>query len=360
MKNTLKITASLLFLAVLASCSKEVPTVAPNQSPIAVNVAKIDAQGSIDFVTASGKIEAEQSANISTRMMGHVLKLHVKVGQKVAKNQLLVSTNAVDLDAKKAQGNASISQAKANFSNAEKDFKRFQNLFEQKSASQKELDDMTTRYEMAKAGLEAAQEMQNEIQSQYAYANIRAPFAGVVTNTFVKEGDMANPGMPLVSVEGQDKLQVSAMVPESSIQFIQNGMQAEVTLKSIKATVKGEVIEVSRSSKNTGGQYLVKIDLQNPPATILPGMFANVSFPVADEAQSNSLTSLFIPKSALVEQGQLVGIYTLAENKALLRWLRIGKEVGDQVEVLSGLSAGENYIVSSEGRLYNGVAVTVR
>lgn len=89
-------------------------------------------------------------------------------------------------------------------------------------------------------------------------------------------------------------------------------------------------------------------------------MFANVSFPVADETQSNSLTSLFIPKSALVEQGQLVGIYTLAENKALLRWLRIGKEVGDQVEVLSGLSAGESYIVSSEGRLYNGVAVTVR
>jgi multidrug efflux pump subunit AcrA (membrane-fusion protein) len=66
-------------------------------------------------------------------------------------------------------------------------------LFAQQSASQKELDDMTSRYEMAKAALEGAKQMRNEVQAQFSYANITAPFAGVVTNTFVKEGDMANP-----------------------------------------------------------------------------------------------------------------------------------------------------------------------
>ena len=353
-----KIFIPLLALIVLASCDSKKKETIVKEPAIAVKVSGITANDNSPFVTASGKIEAENSANLSTRMMGYVTKVHVQVGQKVGAGQLLVSINNTDLQAKKAQVDASILQATAGFNNAKKDYDRFINLFKQQSASQKELDDMTARYEMAKAGLEGARQMRNEVIAQFSYSNIKAPFSGVVTNTFVKEGDMANPGMPLVSVEGASKLQVMAMVSENDITSIKKGMPVSVLVKSSNEKLSGKVSEVSISATNTGGQYLVKIDLDKTDNTVLSGMFVNVQFPVANKVTTSKSELLLVPESALVKQGQLTGIYTIGTgNVAILRWLRTGKNFGDQVEVLSGLSANEQYIVSADGKLYNGALV---
>ncbi|NNT72759.1 efflux RND transporter periplasmic adaptor subunit [Flavobacterium sp. IMCC34852] len=360
--NNKIITTLLLSPFLFLSCGKDRKEITDNAAAIPVKVSGMTAQNNGSFVTASGKIEAENSANVSTRMMGYVTKVHVKVGQKVSAGQLMVSINATDLQAKKAQVDASILQATAAFNNAKKDYERFTVLFNQQSASQKELDDMTSRYEMAKAGLDAAKQMRNEVLAQFNYSNITAPFSGEVTNTFVKEGDMANPGMPLVSIEGVSRLQVTAMVSESDIANIQNGMAVKVLVKSINKEVTGKVIEVSSSAKNTGGQYLVKVSLNQIDKAILSGMFVNVQFPVANKTQTTNTTDkVLVPESALVKQGQLTGIYTIGNgNKAILRWLRIGKTFGNQVEVLSGLSAEEQYIVSAEGKLYNGAKVSIQ
>lgn len=349
-----------LSLSLLISCGsdrKETKTLVA----IPVKVSGTVENTNSPFVTASGKIEAENSANVSTRMMGYVTKVHVKVGQKVGTGQLLVSINNSDLQAKKAQVDASILQATAGYNNAKKDYDRFVALFNQQSASQKELDDMTARFEMAKAGLEGAKQMRNEVIAQFNYANITAPFSGTVTNSFVKEGDMANPGMPLVSVEGVSKLQVTAMVSESDISNIKNGMPVNVIIKSQNKQVSGKVSEVSLSAKNTGGQYLVKVTLDKMDASILSGMFVNVQFPIEKKTTTTVKSEqVLVPETALVRQGQLTGVYTIANNTAILRWLRIGKTYGDKVEVLSGLNAEEPYIVSSEGKLFNGAKVSVQ
>ena len=126
---------------VLFSCGKEAKEVTNNEPVIKVVVNGSSANNT-EFITASGKTEAESSANLSTRMMGYVTKVHVKTGQKVAAGQLLVSINSSDLQAKKAQVEASILQATAGYNNAKKDYDRFVNLFAQQSASQKELDDI--------------------------------------------------------------------------------------------------------------------------------------------------------------------------------------------------------------------------
>jgi hypothetical protein len=172
---------------------------------------------------------------------------------------------------------------------------------------------------------------------------------------------MANPGMPLVSIEGASRLQVTAMVSESDIASIKKGMAVKVLVKSSNESLNGKVNEVSLSAKNTGGQYLVKINLDKTDSTVLSGMFVNVQFPVANTVQTSKNEKVLVPESALIQQGQLTGIYTIgAGNIAILRWLRIGKNFGNQVEVLSGLSANEQYIVSAEGKLYNGVLVSVQ
>ena len=369
MKNNLFKSAIItsLFVLLLSSCNGEKKESLTKEPAIAVKVSGASENNNGQFVTASGKIEAENSANLSTRMMGYVTKIHVQVGQKVSTGQLLVSINNTDLQAKKAQVDASILQATAGYNNAKKDYDRFVNLFKQQSASQKELDDMTARYEMAKAGLEGAKQMRNEVMAQFSYSNITAPFAGVVTNTFVKEGDMANPGMPLVSIEGASRLQVTAMVSESDITAIKKGMAVKVLVKSSNESLSGKVSEISLSAKNTGGQYLVKINLDKTDSSVLSGMFVNVQFPVANTIhpsdseqakQTKTSEKVLVPESALVQQGQLTGIYTIGTgNIAILRWLRIGKNFGNQVEVLSGLSANEQYIVSANGKLYNGALV---
>jgi hypothetical protein len=91
-------------------------------------------------------------------------------------------------------------------------------------------------------------------------------------------------------------------------------------------------------------------------------MFVNVQFPIEHKTTTTTSTNaVLIPESALVHQGQLTGIYTIGTNNvAILRWLRTGKTFGDQIEVLSGLSANESYIVSADGKLFNGAKVSVQ
>ena len=167
--------------------------------------------------------------------------------------------------------------------------------------------------------------------------------------------------MPLVSVEGVSKLQVTAMVSENDINAIKKGMAVKVLVKSSDVTLTGKVSEVSLSATNTGGQYLVKINLDKTDKSILSGMFVNVQFPVENKVKITKSEVLLVPESALVKQGQLTGIYTIGTgNVAILRWLRTGKTFGNQVEVLSGLSASEQYIVSADGKLYKGAKVSIQ
>ena len=358
MKNILIIIA-IATLIFTTSCGKEKTKVTDTRTTVNVKV-NTPSSESNSFISASGKIEAVQSANISTRMMGFVNNIHVNVGDKVSKGQLLLSINSTDISAQKAQVEASITEAAAAFKNAEKDYNRFTALFKENSASQKEMDDISANYEMSKARLEAANQMRNQVNAQLSYSNIKAPFSGIITGKFINKGDMANPGMPLISIETPGKYQIISMVPESEITSIKNGANVSVTVKSTNQLVTGKVTEVSSSAKNTGGQYLVKVVLNKTDVKLLSGMFTSVQFPIEKDIKAKSNVVL-VPQSALITQGQLTGVYTIGnENVAILRWLRVGKTFGNQVEVLSGLSADEQYIVSADGKLYNGAKISIQ
>ena len=359
MQTKLYIAALITLVITISSCgSDDKKIVADNSPAVAVEVSTVSEENGSPFLSASGKIEAVNSANISTRMMGYVDKIYVQVGDKVNKGQQLISINNADISAKLAQVNAGITEATAAFNNAEKDYNRYTALFNENSASQKELDDITANYNMAKARLEGAKQMKNEVNAQFSYSNIRAPFNGVVTNKFIKVGDMANPGMPLMEVESPGNFQVLAMVPESEILQIQSGSEVQVLIKTLGESFKGTVAEVSTSAKNTGGQYVVKVMLNESKSNLLSGMYATVQFPTAKKENTNRV---LIPIDALVHNGQLSGVYTVSEsNTALLRWLRLGRTYGDSVEVLSGLSSEEQYIVSAKGKLFNGAKISIQ
>jgi RND family efflux transporter MFP subunit len=350
-------------ILVISSClsneKKDAQTGYDNPILVTVSQPSADAQQAL---TVSGQIEASQTANISTRVMGYITRINVKVGDRVSKGQLLATISNDDILAKRAQADAMITAADANFKNAQKDYDRFTALYKQQSASAKELDNITLQYSSAKAGLEAAKQQRNEINAMLSYTNLTAPFAGTVTQKMMDAGSMANPGMPLLTIEQSGSYQVSASVPESEISLIKEGAPVTINIDAIHKVINGQIAQINQSSENSGGQYMVKVRIpDNEKQGLFAGMYANVTVPVTQAIKTNASNQVMVPASAIEYKDQLTGLYTIGSNHtALLRWVRLGRTQGNQVEVLSGLAANEQFIVSAEGRLYNGVAVKIK
>jgi RND family efflux transporter MFP subunit len=329
-----------------------------NERPVTVEVSAVSS-GIQPAILASGEVEAVQTANISTRVMGRITNIFVKTGDRVTKGQLLATVWDEDIKAKRAQADAMITEAEAAYATAKKDYDRFNNLYIQQSATARELDNVALQYNSAKARAAAARQIRSEVNATLSYSSLKAPFTGVVTQKLSEVGSIANPGMPILTIEQNAVFQVSASITESDIGKIHLADLASIQIKSTGKSFDGKIIQINPSSQFTGGQYIVKISI---PITankeIYAGMFANVIIPVKDMRQIDN--AALIPLSAIINRDELKGIYTVsADNTASLRWIRLGKTYGDKVEVISGLSKDEKFIRSSKSKLYNGAPVVV-
>ena len=349
-------TSTLLGAAVLSCGSNEELTKSTPSTPIQVQVAQATAVEAHEL-QVSGVVKATTRRTISTRMMGHIVKFNVALGEHVSKGATLIEIYNDDLIAKKAQTEAGIRMAQANFENAQQDMQRYEQLWKSESISLKEYENMKTRFQVVSAALNQADQLKAEVEAQLNYAVIKAPFDGVVTDKHFNVGDMATPGMPLMEFESQNAYEVWSEVPASIVNQLEKGQQLSVELTDLKLELKGTLQEIASSSINTAGQYSIRATLDQVPSTVLSGMYAKISF----THNQDDLKSILIPKSALVRYGQLEGVFTISnQNTALLRWLKLGQVKGDSIEVLSGLSAGESYIISSASKLENSVAVSVQ
>ncbi|TWF34975.1 RND family efflux transporter MFP subunit [Chitinophaga polysaccharea] len=352
---------SLLTMSACSSNDKK-GSQASADTAILVTVSQPATDGQ-EGLNVSGRIEAGQTANISTRIMGYITRLNVKVGDPVSKGQLLVTIGNDDILAKRAQADAMIAEAEAGYSSAQKDYERFNNLYKQQSASAKELDNITLQYNSAKSRLDAAKQMRNEINATLSYTNLVAPFSGTVTQKLMDAGSMASPGMPILTIEQSGSYQVSAVVPENSISQVSQGAEVTVSVSAANKVIKGTVTQINQSSQFTGGQYLIKVRIPDSEKQgLLSGMYANILIPVKQSPQNTAGNDqVMVPLSCIEYKDQLTGLYTIGNNNtALLRWVRLGKTVGSQVEVLSGLAANEQFITSADGRLFNGATVKIK
>jgi len=360
-KRTLYFSLIIIILAGLNACSgRNEKKNEIKEKPVGVTLSTVS-ENAQTAILASGVVEAAQTANISTRVMGRITNIFVKTGDRVNKGQLLASVWDEDIKAKRAQTDAMIAEAEGAFVTAQKDYDRFNNLYKEQSATAKELDNVTLQYNSARAKVVAAKQLRSEVNADLSYSSLTAPFDGVVTQKLAEAGSIANPGMPILTIEQDGILQVSASIAESDISNIHLGDVANIQLKSTEKFFDGKIIQISPSSQFTVGQYIVKISI---PATakkdIYAGMFAGVNIPVKDTRQAKT-DAVLVPTSAIINRDELTGIYTVSINKtALLRWIRLGKNYGDKVEVISGLSKGEKFIRSSESRLYNGAPIVVK
>lgn len=305
------------------------------------------------------RVQAEESAQLSTRLMGQIEQLNVDAGDRVRKGQVLAVIRSTDLQANLERVKAQQRQAEAAMRNAQKDYERMGRLFAQKSATQKQLDDITTHYEAMKANVEALKQAEREVNVNLGYASIRAPFDGVVTAKMAQSGDMANPGMPLLTLSSAGRYKVVAQVPEQEVGTFRSGQAVGIYVDALGRELPGTIDKVVPSGRYNAGQFEVSVRLGQQPEQLTDGLYARMSVQGAKAAGTPG-GKLLVPRSALYERGQLTGVFVVnQQGEAALRWLRLGKTYGEQVEVLSGLMPGEQLILSQQLPLSDGQPVKV-
>ena len=305
------------------------------------------------FTTAMGTLEPFSKAQLATRIMVHVKEVRVEAGDRVKAGQVLVKLDQKDITSRLKQSEAMLASAKSQRENARSYFNRIKKLHDEQSATDQALDNARTQLESAEAAVLAAEGQVSEAQANLNYSRLVAPFDGYVTAKIVEPGDMANPGVPLVTVEQQDSMKIVATVSERAVGQISVGRQVWVkTDIPGSSRMPASVEAIIPSADPRTRTFQVKLVLGNPEGTLKSGMFVRVFF------QTGTTRILAVPDSAILRKGQLTGVFTVDDNHlSRLRWVRLGQASDDMVEVLSGLDPGDRVVLSGHQLMREGQKV---
>ena len=373
MKHVFVLPTVLILMSVTATlvgCSGERETV--NAAPETVsNVSVISVQVATapDVVEAVGTLRAAETSQLAAQMMGAIVEIRVHEGDRVQRGQVLAVIDdaqpraaldraaAVDLAAQQE-----ITASESDLALAESTFTRYQTLFDKKSVSPQEFDEIKARYqgaqarrEMARAGQSQAKAALQQARTALSYAHIVAPFDGLVTEKKVDVGTLASPGMPIFTVEDLRRYRLEATVNESDLRYVRQGQQVSVSVDALgDRQFKGKVAEIVPAADSANRSFLVKVEMPSDPA-LRSGLFGRAQFTRGER------TALMIPHDSVIERGQLQGIYVLDQNRiASLRYITLGKPAEGQVEVLAGLQAGEMLVAKPDGRELSGKKIESR
>jgi RND family efflux transporter MFP subunit len=339
MNNTNRIlTCCLSFLLTATNGLSEEKQQAPPLSSVAVHVQTVQESSSHSQVELVATIQAVQQAAIAAKVTGTITQLPVVLGSRVKKGDLLVKISAEEISARLLQAQAQLDQAQRNLA-------REQKLLKKNATTQETVKSMRNLFAVARASVQEAEAM-------LGYTSITAPYDGVITSKLANNGDLATPGTPLLQLENDRRLQAVTAIPESLINQLKEGDSLSVQVPSARLTVSGTVAEIAPSIDPLSRTAPVKIDIEHNPA-LRTGQFARVTLPV------DPATTLLIPKSAVIPWGQMDKVFVLENGTAQLRLVRIGSRMDDQVEILAGLSAGDQVIVDNNKLLVSSQPVTV-
>jgi RND family efflux transporter MFP subunit len=355
--KTIKIFLTVFPLATLLSCGKKQEAIINTSETVIVSTAAAKASPVLMDAVAGGYLAASKTSNLSTRMMGTVTQISVSLGDEVKKGAVLMTLYNRDIDASVSAAQSGVNAAKAAFNLAQNDLEAYKTLFVKNSVSAREYEGMKTAFVAAQTSYDQARAHLEMAKAQQAFTQITAPYDGQVTNRFINQGDMAQPGMPLLEIEGGNGFEIWTSVGSEYIADYEIGDEVSVKIHPSELMVKGVISELGMSSKNTAGQYRVKIALEAKNKFLLSGMYTSIYF----NASKTNKQTIYIPMQAVVTKGQLKGVYVISEQQtAMLRWLRLGQENRENVEVLSGLVAGETYVLKAASKMYNGIAIEVQ
>lgn len=302
----------------------------------------------VDMLSAMpGTVVALESVQVASRLMGYIKNIAVVEGQSVKAGQRLFTIDPMDIEGGVAQARLGLDQAEKAMQDAKADYDRFNTLYKDEVVTRQQYEKMKLNYDIAasraaqaKAGLQTA-------QGQFKYAVVSSPINGVVTQKLANEGDISAPGHPVLMVENQSRMQVQTSVPDGIYQGLRQGAPVRIEIDGLDQAVEGKVARLSPAADPMTHSHLVKIDVA--AANLRSGSFARVLFP------SGKQNVLRVPSGAVLNRAGIEGVFVVdAQGVAQYRMVRTGRIDGDQVEILSGLSAGDRVVTGNAGALNNG------
>jgi RND family efflux transporter MFP subunit len=344
----------------LSSCSTEQSVKAQSLETVQhIHVLAVQQADVPDLLEAAGTVRAAQTSDLASQLMGNIVEIRAREGDRVQRGQVLAVIDdsqprtAVDrATAAIVAAQQQLVAANSDLVLAETTLNRYQNLYNRKSLSPQEFDEVKARQQatlalrdMAQAGQIQAQAALKQAMTSLNYTRIRAPFDGVVTEKKVDSGTLASPGMPIFTVEDVRRYRLEVAVNESDLRYVRTGGQVAVAIDALdNAELKGKVVQIIPAADPASRAFLVKIDLPTAPR-LRSGLFGRARFSRGERQ------ALLIPRTAVVERGQLQGVFVLNQNRiASLRYVTLGKPSGSEIEVLTGLQGGE-WLVAKPGDL---------
>lgn len=337
----------------LAGCNSSEPSRPVAVQSVRVRVVESRQQQAPVTVRATGTLHARQTAVISAQVLGRIQQVLVHEGDSVRAGQTLAvlddATLKISVDQTQAAVNAAENQQAAAQSNAElaaSTLARYKQLQAQKSVSPQELDEVSRRAEASAAQVEALRAAAVAVKAQesgaramLAYTRVTAPFGGIVTARMVDPGALASPGVPLLQIDSAGPLQLQTAVGESILASVRMGMKLSVRVDAAPLLdPSGTVTEIVPAADPASHSFLVKIDLP-PSSQLRAGMYATAAIP------TGSHEAIVVPRSAVVVRGSLSCAYVLDSNGvAQLRYVTLGAQQGNLIEVLSGIFPGEKVV----------------
>ncbi|PIU54553.1 MAG: hypothetical protein COS90_00180 [Deltaproteobacteria bacterium CG07_land_8_20_14_0_80_60_11] len=274
-----------------------------------------------------GAVISPSLAQVSAQVPGRVVKIWVEAGSRVKPGDPLVSLSAAEFKARVDQAQAQLNQAAA-------DYKRYQFLLKEGAASPQEFGAVEARYKTAQAVV-------SEAATLKGYTVVKATAAGVVAERRVAVGDLAQPGQTLVSLYNPDLLQVEGEVNDSYREQVKTGEIALVSVPAVKFEASLPLTEIFPISAPGSRTFKVRTGMLKNPA-LMPGMFARLSLPLGHSR------GILIPQAAVKTVGQLTMVQVAADQAAQLRQVKLGRQLGDKVEVLAGLKAGDRIMLPGD------------
>jgi RND family efflux transporter MFP subunit len=306
---------------------------------VAVRVQTVQARPHLATEQVVGTVRSRFRATVEAKFSGRIEQLLVAPGQTVKAGELIARLDAQEVQAR-------LDQAIALRDQLSRDTERLRRLLAENAVSRQEFETVESRHRVAVAAV-------TEAETLLGYARVTAPFPAVVTRKLAEVGDLAVPGKPLVELEDPSALRLEADVPEALIARVQLGSKLPIRVATSEAALEGVVGEIAPAADPASRTFLVKLDLPPSPA-LRSGQFARLSVPVGETS------ALRVPVGAVVQRGQMELVFVETGRVAQLRLVKTGKRVDGEVELVSGVEAGERVVTEGSGQLRDGQPVEVK
>jgi RND family efflux transporter MFP subunit len=339
---------------------------------VTVNTYDIKKESLSTYVTLSGKIKPQSEVNVIPKVAGKVSNIYVEIGQKINKGDLLFSIDKPDISFSVAQTQAAYNmaieqnaQAKINFTTAESNLSRQQELFKVGGVSQMQLDSAQASYDVAKsqyegttaAAVQQAQAAYESALNSYNNTDVRSEIDGYVSSNSAVVGGMVSSASPVMTVVDIKNMYIEVAVPERVINKIDVQKEVDIEVASLNDKLyKGKIIGVSPSVNSLTQAYPVKVVIENGEEEIKGGMFASVKFTL--ETVNDTVV---VPVSAVKEVSNNSVVYVVDEqNRAHKKTVKKGLSNDSFVQITEGLEVGQKVVTKGQDFLDEGSLVEIK